>query len=137
MSDEDARLARLLSTHSPFEAEVIVAILKDAGIEATAVGARTPPLATGMRAGLWPIKPQVHIEVWETDLEAARRLLAERAAQAAEIDWDTVDIGEREDSLPLRQPGRMPIAAQIGCAIAGLLLLASIVGGLVLSFTSP
>jgi hypothetical protein len=68
------------------------------------------------------------VQVRAADLERAKATLSENKVEAASIDWDSVDIGEREDELPLSAPGRMPWLAMIGWLVA----VAGLVAGLVL-----
>ena len=58
----------------------------------------------------------------------AKATLSENTVEAASIDWDSVDIGERDDALPLRTPGRMPPMARIGLWLAIFILAATLIG---------
>jgi hypothetical protein len=62
------------------------------------------------------------------DLERAKAALSENTIESASVDWDSVDIGEREDELPLRPPGRMPWPAKIGFALAMFILATMLIG---------
>ena len=40
-----------------------------------------------------------------------------------DLDWDEVDVGERDDDLPLTPVNRMPLLARIGFAVAVAVLI--------------
>lgn len=93
-SDGD-RLVTLKEAESEFAAGLIVATLKEAGIEAVAFGAIRLAYPFDARGG------QIPVQVRARDEEAAREALAKRAEDSVDIDWDEVDVGEREDDGPL------------------------------------
>ena len=114
----------LTTTPSQFEAEVVVAVLLDAGIEAFVIseGNRAWDLSVG-------VEPQrVVIQVGARDLEHACEVIREHLSESVDLDWDQVDVGERVDDLPLRTPGRMPWIARVAYAVAIVIALISIVG---------
>jgi hypothetical protein len=45
-----------------------------------------------------------------------------------DLDWDEVDVGEREDSLPLKKSPGVPLAAMAGFAVAAVIILLMLVG---------
>ena len=55
------------------------------------------------------------------------RILDQQIADSVDLDWDEVQLGEREDDLPLRRPGRMPVWAWGGMIVAILLVLVFLV----------
>lgn len=65
--------------------------------------------------------------VWvrHEDLTRARQALQERDEAARALDWDQVDVGEREDSLPLRPVRTVPWLAKLGFAVAVAILILS------------
>ena len=112
MSADDPVL--LEATRDEFEARTKAAVLEADGIESLVTAG--PP-----RPGIW---------VKRSDLDRARALLRERIEAAAEIDWDSADLGERADDLPLRRPGRKPLLFWIGwvlaCALVSVGLVAAV-----------
>ena len=131
MMDESAdALTTLLTVQSAFEANTIVAVLQDAGIDAVAFDAED--------AGFGPtFRPEVRgvpVQVPRCDLERAREAVEAGVSASVDIDWDAIDIGVREDDLPLREPGRMPLLARIAFVIAVLLVLAGLIAGVIAMF---
>ncbi|MCA9284423.1 MAG: DUF2007 domain-containing protein [Phycisphaerales bacterium] len=133
MNDDPDDTVPLVATSTAFEAEAIVAILSDAGIRAMAVGTHFSPLGMGLGLGLGRPHQRVTVEVRERELDAARRLLQQRMADSVDIDWDAVDLGEREDNLPLNRPGRLPWPVLVGYLVAVVLVGFSLVVGTLLS----
>ncbi len=82
-----------LATHlSELEAASILAALKDVGIPGVVAG--------GTLAGAWPEVPRwVTIAVRRQDLARARDIVDSLRHDAAEIDWNQVDVGEPEDGV--------------------------------------
>ena len=89
MTSDADRLEALTSTPNESQAAMIVSALKDGGIEAVAEGG----LTAGFRAETFG---EVKVMVRERDLGAARAALAEFKEVMSEIDWDQVDVGDRE-----------------------------------------
>jgi hypothetical protein len=122
--------AVLLAARSSVEAHGIVALLAEAGVEASVLdvahlGAGTP-LAEGAR--------RVPVRVRSCDLDRARALVAAGLADSAGIDWETLDVGPRADALPLRAPGRMPLPARIAFVVTALVALTGLVAGVIALF---
>ena len=88
-SDETDFLKPLTSTPGEGQAELIIAALKDRGIDAVAEGG----LTAGFRAETFG---EVKVMVWEKDLDRAREALADFRETMKDIDWDEVDVGEME-----------------------------------------
>ncbi len=113
MSDD---LVILTTAGAPFEAHSIAAVLAEREIDATVLDTADAdvPLEHAYRG--------VPVMVRRADLDRARAALAEDA-----VDWDAVDVGEREDDLPLRPPGRTLFLARMAllaaAAVFGLVLL--------------
>lgn len=125
--DGDA-LVTIRKVRSEFEANLLVAALEEANIPARAFSHVHSVLPINLR------HLDIPVQVRKSDEARARVVLDELRAAGDQTDWDSVDLGEREDTLPLRQPGRMPIAAKIAFGVAvGLLLL--IVLGIVFAIT--
>lgn len=122
--DEPAVVVRVASE---FEAHTIAAILRESGIDATV----TPGAPSW--TGQVPVSPTARgsaVLVRHDDLERARSVLRESERDSVDLDWDEVDVGEREDNLPLSPVGRMPLLAKIAAATAAAILLVSAVLGL-------
>ncbi len=115
-SDPDA-LETLLTVNSEFEAHTLVAVLREEGIEAYAFGAMHASLPLGERIAAVPV------QVRRADLERAHAALEKNATDSVDLDWDEVDVGEREDHLPLTPVNRMPLLARIGFAVAVAVLV--------------
>ncbi len=115
------RLVTLAQAKTEFEANMIVSILANAGIEAFAFGSAYSALPLNTRF------MRVPVQVRESELEAARAALKQNIEDSVDIDWDEVDVGQREDQLPLREPGRMPLAAKLAFALILTLLLVTVI----------
>lgn len=127
MKDDPARLATVKTFATAFEAHTIAAVLKDAGVEAVVFDAvfRGLPLGT-----VFAVPVQVHAE----DLDRARQILASTVADSVDLDWDEVDVGEREDDLPSHEPGRTPVFARIATVTATIALLSGAAWALLMLF---
>jgi len=90
-------LVTLVAKPSEFEAHALVAVLREAGIEAFAFGAMRAALPFSER--LTPVPVQVR----QVDLERAQAALKQNVADSMDLDWDDVDVGERLDDLPLKR----------------------------------
>jgi hypothetical protein len=122
MTDESGDdLVTLLSAETAFEAHTIVAVLKNAGIDAVAFDATR----TGMGLSIKSVDG-VPVQVRRVDFERARGALETNISDSVDIDWDEVDVGEREDDAPLRAPGRMPVLAQVAFGVAVLVFIAGL-----------
>ena len=120
-------LATLLTTRSSVEAHSVASLLTEAGIDAFVLDAAHLGAGTPLAAGAH----RVPVQVREDDLERARALLEASAADSVDIDWETLDVGERADALPLHTPGRMPLPARIAFVITMLVLLTALVAGVI------
>lgn len=119
-------LVTVKQARNEFEASILVASLKDEGIEA---------FSFGMFRNILPVDSRftgVPVQVRQRDLEQALRVLQEKADASADIDWDEIDVGKREDHLPLREPGRMPWPARIALVVAILAALTLFAGFIVM-----
>lgn len=110
-------LVTLTTRPTEFEAHTLVAVLEEAGIDAYAFGAMHALLPLSERIVAVPI------QVRRRDLERAQAALAQNVADSVDLDWDEVDVGEREDQLPLTTRTRMPLIPSIGFVIAVILIL--------------
>jgi len=130
-AEEHCEVAVVVRVPTEFEAHTIAAILHESGIEATvAPGA---PSWTGQVA-LSPAAQGSAVIVRSADLRRARTVLDESDRDSVDLDWDEVDVGDREDNLPLTPVGRMPIPAKIAAALAAAILIVTALLGLVLLF---
>jgi len=124
-------LAIVVRVPTEFEAHTIATILRSDGIETTV--STDAPSWTGQV----PISPTARgsaVIVRRGDLQRAREVLRESEQDSVDLDWDEVDVGEREDDLPLGTVGRMPVPARVAAALAAALLLISAVVGMILLF---
>lgn len=115
-----AEPALVEAVDSELEAEALASAIRAAGVDAQVVA-----------QSLAGDSVEHHIVVADSELEAARQAVAEARQR---IDWENVDVGERVDNVPLRTPGRMPLAARLGWLLAVLLVLAMIVMGFIAIF---
>jgi hypothetical protein len=123
MSDDDPdALATLTVVPTEFEANALVVVLKEAGIEAFAFGIPQAGLGAPFTAG-----QGVPVQVRRADLEQARAALDRNVADSIDIDWDEVDVGSREDALPLHSPRRMPVGAKIAMVLAIVIVLINLI----------
>jgi hypothetical protein len=128
-TDEHDELAVVVRVPTEFEAHTIAAILHESGIEATvAPGA---PTWTGQIA-LGATDQGSAVVVRSDDLRRARTVLDESDRDSVDLDWDEVDVGDREDNLPLTPVGRMPIPAKIAAALAAAILIVTAMLGFLL-----
>ena len=85
MSEDSDRLVPLAACPSEVQAEVILTVLKDIGIQAVCEGAHT----ANFRAENFG---DVKVMVWEHELDLAREALDKYKASVQSIDWDQVDL---------------------------------------------
>jgi hypothetical protein len=114
---------------SEFEAETKATVLRANGIDATVT--RNSPSWTGYLA-INPSEANASVLVRREDLQRAQSVLRQTIADSVDLDWDEVDVGQREDDLPLRAVGRMPVLAMISYAVAVAILFVSAILGLIL-----
>ncbi|MHC5023804.1 MAG: putative signal transducing protein [Planctomycetota bacterium] len=124
MTEQPDDLVTILTPATEFEAHTLAAVLKEAGIESRVFG--TTWSGTSMVDG----KIGVPLQVRRADAERAKAALEQNVEDSVDLDWDEVDVGEREDDLPLTGPGSMPLLARISLAAAILLVLAGLLGWL-------
>ncbi|MCA9295159.1 MAG: hypothetical protein KC983_01555 [Phycisphaerales bacterium] len=124
-------LVTIITTETEFEAETLALVLRDAGIEAVTFGNSFSALPVQQH---WN---RVPLQVRRRDAERAKARLTVVKQESIDIDWDSVDIGEREDRHPLTPIGHVPYLAKIGLVIGiVIMLLAAIVAGWVI-FAQP
>ena len=120
-------LITVTTAGSVVKAHAVVAALEEAGIEAFSV------VTHHVDAGslLADAGRRVPVRVRPADLDRARSIVADLPPDAPDVDWETVDVGDRTDALPLRTPGRMPLPARIAFVITALVVLTAIVAGVI------
>lgn len=108
-----------------FEAQTKAAVLDSEGIDCRVI-TQTPAwtgsitLGSSLQGTAVLVKPE--------DLERAKAILDHCVADSVDLDWDEVDVGEREDYLPVGPVGRVPRLAKIALTIFLLSLLAWLLG---------
>jgi hypothetical protein len=94
------QLVTIAVAKTEFEAQLLVAVLADAGYDAFASGFASNVLPLDLKCF------NVPVQVRSEDAAAAKAVLAENRAQSPSIDWASVDIGAMEDDLPYRAARR-------------------------------
>lgn len=105
-------LVTLVTKSNEVEAATVVAVLKERGIEAVMFDALH---------GMWPLSarfPGVPVQVRRRDLERAAAALQKNIEDSVDLDWDEVEVGEREDQLPLGGSATMRFIYRIGFVLA-------------------
>ncbi len=115
-------LVTVASTATPFEAHTLAAVLQDAGVEAVVMGT-TPWAGVPLDAS-----SRVAVQVRRELAERARLVLEANVSDSIDIDWDEIDVGQREDTLPLSPVGRMPVPARIALVVATILVAIILIG---------
>lgn len=117
-------LEPIAETETEFEAQTKAAVLRSEGIECAVVC--NAPSWTGQMS-LSPTGRGAFVLVKRQDADQARKILEQRIDDSVDLDWDEVDVGEREDTLPLRPINGMPLPAKIAAALIALILLAGLI----------
>jgi len=125
MTYDPDQMVTLTTAATEYAANITVVVLADAGIEAKAFGGLATVLP-GVFGGA-PSVFGVPVQVRAGDLDQARQVLSNNKRDSVDIDWDAVEVGEREDDSPLTPVGHTPVAATIALWTAIVVLL---VGGL-------
>jgi len=94
MADRLEHIAPLTSVPSELEASLIVAALKDEGLDASMTGNYT----AGFRAEAPGL---VQVQVANSDLARAKSVLTDMDRDRDTIDWTQVDVGEPEEAEPV------------------------------------
>jgi len=102
--DEDDHdvLQTVAEAETEFEAHTIATVLKEAGIEAFVFGQLSHTLPMGK------IFTQVPVQVRADDVDRAREALQQRQEDSVDLDWDEIDVGQREDHVPLSSEQAIP-----------------------------
>ncbi len=112
-----------------FEAHTKATVLEAEGINCQVIS--NAPSWTG-QIPLSPTGAGSVVMVAAADADRARDILKDRIADSVDLDWDEIDVGEREDTLPLRAIGSMPPPAKIATIVTALILIASVIGGIIM-----
>jgi len=118
-------LVTLTVKPNEFAAESVVAVLDEAGIPAWTFGLGQAALPLGERL------IGVPVQVRKADLERAKEALKQQVADSVDIDWDSVDVGERADDLPLTSRRRMPLMVRLGFVLAVSLMVIMLLGAVI------
>jgi hypothetical protein len=116
-NSEETELVVIASAKTEFEAHAIVAILEDAGIKASAFGLIRQALPLDTRF------THVPVQVRAEDAQRARQVLRQNVSDSVDLDWDEIDVGEREDQAPLSSERTLSPLARAALAIAVVLLV--------------
>ncbi|MFG0305038.1 MAG: putative signal transducing protein [Phycisphaerales bacterium JB040] len=135
MPKDPDSLVELCRARSESEASIIAAVLRDEGIPAQASDAGADVFGGAMDA----IIPR-RVRVRRADLDRARAVLEQRAAESGDIDWDDVDWAaeddpERED--PSAEPIRTAVDRALLVRVTAFLLIVVILLFLLTSIFSP
>ncbi len=108
-----------------FEAQTKAAVLESEGIVCRVISEAPTwtgsiPLSASRSGAVILVRPQ--------DLDRAKEILEKRVEDSVDLDWDEVDVGEREDSLPLTPVGRKAPLARIALAVILISLLLWLLG---------
>ena len=121
-SSREERLVVVQYCNTGFEAEALVVLLADHGIMAYAEG-------TNVAANVYKdTRKSIPVRVRETQLELARLTIEDARADAAEIDWNAIDVGERVDRIKLAgETDLTPIWFRTVATVAILVLTVSLI----------
>lgn len=124
-------LVTVFEAAGEFEAQTVVAVLADAGIEAHVFPLATIPIPDALRARPAGVMP---VQVARADLERARAALAAAREAAANLDWDTVELGDPPPEVAAslgrsRSRGRLRLLAIGLLALAAMIALAVVATG--------
>lgn len=112
--------AVLLETRNGFEAEAIAAALNNRGITARTADTAGSTVMSGVL-----VRPKVLVP--ENTLTLAKQVLAEVRAEMSDIDWESMDVGEREEAPRIqaaKRGRRVLMTASIILIPVGLAVLA-------------
>ncbi len=122
-ADDPDQLVTITSATSEFVAQILVAILDDAGIDAFAFGSTGTTLGvTGQSTNpRWGVP----IQVRRRDVDAAKAALQANRRDSVDIDWDMVEVGTpAEDGRPHNTP---PVAAKIAWLVAAAVMVLGLI----------
>jgi len=117
--EDPNQLVTITTATSEFVAQILVAILDDAGIDAFTFGSTGTALGvTGQSTNpRWGVPLQVR----RRDVDAAKAALQANRRDSVDIDWDMVDVGTpAEEGSPHNTP---PMAARVAWLIAAVVMV--------------
>ncbi|MHC4083429.1 MAG: hypothetical protein ACYTFF_09445 [Planctomycetota bacterium] len=117
-------LAVVVTADSEFEAETKAEALRARGLKAMVT--RNAPSWTG-HASISPTARGASVLVHREDLERAKAILKQVISDSVDIDWDEVDVGQRQDDLPLHKVNRMPALAIASFAVAVAIIAVTVI----------
>lgn len=122
-------LVTLVVKANEMEAGAVQAVLEDAGITAFAFAASQMAFPyNGPLNG-------VPVQVRQADLERAKAVLAQNVADSVDLDWNEVDVGQRDDDTPIAHRTGMPLIVRLGqivvAIILGLIALSALMSGFI------
>jgi hypothetical protein len=120
-------LVTLTTTETEFQAGILVAVLKEAGITAYSFAASSV-IPLGQR-----VAPVV-VQVRHRDLEHARAALTQNASDSVDLDWDDVDVGQRVDDVEAAAEHGMPMVIKLGLIVAAIAVLIMVIGVVLVIF---
>ena len=117
----EEKLAVVQRCRTPFAAEALIILLADHDIQASSES-KVAPLSTGKDGGANQL---VSVLVRESQLDLAQSTIEKARSDAAKLDWDEIDVGERTDQVKIKgsSPGQplwfktVAILALIGIAV--------------------
>jgi hypothetical protein len=117
------QLVTITTATSEFVAQILVAILDDAGIDAFTFGSTGTTLGMTGHSTLkgWGLPVQVR----RRDVDAAKAALQANRRDSVDIDWDMVDVGTpAKDGAPHNTP---PMAARIAWLVAAAVMVLGLI----------
>jgi len=118
--------ARIVATvDSTFAAKALVAVLADHDINAAAVTHLQQGASIHPGGADYPVR----IVVAPSDADRARTVLEDNARDAAQINWDDLEMDEVTEAAP---PGGIPIVARLGLYAAIAIIFLMIVMAIVM-----
>ncbi|MBG80937.1 MAG: hypothetical protein CMJ39_09545 [Phycisphaerae bacterium] len=119
----DEKLAVVQRCNTPFAAEALIILLADHDIPATSES-KIAPLSTGKDGGANQL---VSVLVRESQLDLARSTIENARSDAAKLDWEDIDVGERTDRVKIKgSSNRQPLWFRT-VAILALLGIAGVI----------
>ncbi len=129
--DDQSDLARVVQTATEFEAHAKAAVLHEEGIDAQVI-CDAPSWTGHLTLGHNEFVASVWVR--REDLEAAQQHLEQTVADSVDIDWDEVNVGQREDESNGEYVQSMPAPAKFAFLVTLLVVLVSLVLAVVLIF---
>ncbi len=129
--DKQSDLARAAQTATEFEAHAKAAVLHEEGIDARVIC--DSPTWTG-QISLGHNKYNASVWVRREDLEAAQHILTQTVADSVDIDWDEIDVGQREDESSEEYHQVMPATAKLAFLVTLIVVLLGLALSVVLIF---